>query len=240
MIHIHPKCSKYSQINDTWYYLSPCKVSPGMHAHAHSQASHTLDYFNLYVTGFTFLLIHLPAQSPASPTQLLPAQGNRSTPSPCTFRWRSSNSLFPHVQNPNAPSHTAMWRCRSMIHSGDTPPKGFLIYGGLNGAPHTAFCCHLHTVPSHPPSSWPILQTGQLNRGVEGGNCFPSTTPFLFYWGKKGFSGCPTASSQKTGKPCMKICPEILPQGQNAHRLPRDGEISMHNSDSLCSSPGCV
>lgn len=45
------------------------------------------------------------------------------------------------------------------------PLKGFLMYGGLNGAPHTAFCCHLHTVPSHPSSSWPILQTGQLNGG---------------------------------------------------------------------------
>ena len=215
-----------------------------MHAHPYTQAPHTLEYFYLYTTEFTFLLTRLPAQSPASPAQLLPAQGNQSTPSPCTFRWQSSNSFFPLIQNPNAPSHTAAWRCRSTIHSSDTPPNAFVTYGGLNAAPHTAFCCHLHTVPSRPFSSWPILQTGQLNLGGKKKEkekcCFPSTTSFLLSWGKKGFSGCPTASSRKTGKPCMKICPEILSQRQNSHRLPRDGEISMHNSDPLCSSPGCV
>jgi len=78
-IDIHTKCPAYSRINDTWSYFSPCEVSPGMHMHAYMQAPHKFSYFYLYTSEFTFLLTLLPAQNPASPAQLLPAQGNKST-----------------------------------------------------------------------------------------------------------------------------------------------------------------
>lgn len=120
--HIHPKCPAYSRINDTRCYSSPCKVFPG-HACAcmHAYPPPTLGRFYLYTTELTFLLIRLPAQRPASPPHLLPAPGNQSTPSPRTF---CCLQLFPHVQNPNSPSHAAVGRCRSTIQRTDTPCKG--------------------------------------------------------------------------------------------------------------------
>lgn len=225
VIHISPKYPTYSQINDAWCYFSPCKVSPGKHVHAYTQAPHTRDYFYLYPTELTFLLTCLPAQSPASPAQLLPAQGNQAHHLHAPFAGGVLTPSFLTYKT-QMPHHTQLRGDAGLRYTAVTPPKAFLTYGGLNAAPHTAFCCHLHTLPSRPFSSWPILQTGQINWGGGGEkSCFPSTTPFLLSWGKKVFSSCPTASSLTTGKPCMKICPEILSQGQRSHRLPRDGEI---------------